>query len=127
MALPSAPCVLVVDDDPALLGSLEFALRAEGYRVHGCAGPLAALAPMAESPACMVIDYRLPDMDGVELALRLRRKGYAGPLILITSNPDARCRAKAARCGAVIIEKPLLDDELINQIRRLLQGEPRAG
>ena len=128
MPNPSAPCVMVVDDDPALLGSLEFALKAEGYRVHGCAGPTAALAPMAEAPACMVIDYKLPDMDGADLAVCLRRNGLTAPLILMTTNPDARCRAKAARCGAVIVEKPLLDDKLVRQIRSLVEANaPRAG
>jgi FixJ family two-component response regulator len=112
---------MVVDDDPALLGSLEFALNAEGYRVHGCAGAAAALKPMVEAPACMVIDYKLPGMDGVDLAVRLRRNGMTAPLILITTNPDARCRAKAARCGAVIVEKPLLDNNLIRQIRSLME------
>jgi FixJ family two-component response regulator len=127
MSHPTAPYVLVVDDDPALLGSLEFALKAEGYRVHGCASPSAALEPMAEAPACMVIDYKLLEMDGADLAARLRRNGLTAPLILITTNPDARCRAKAARSGAVIVEKPLLDDLLIRQIRSLLEaGAPCA-
>lgn len=118
------PCVLVVDDDPGLLGSLEFALKAEGYRVYGCADSAAALAPMPEAPACMVIDYKLPDMDGAELAACLRHNGMDAPLILITTNPDARCRAKAARCGAVIVEKPLLDDKLIRQIKSLVAPSP---
>jgi FixJ family two-component response regulator len=120
MLKKSAPCVLVVDDDAALLSSLEFALTAEGYRVHSCADSRTALAGGADVPACMVIDYRLPDMDGTELAACLRSKGVDAPLILITTNPDARCRAKAAGCGAVIVEKPLLDDKLIRQIKSLV-------
>jgi FixJ family two-component response regulator len=116
----SAPCVLVVDDDSDLLSSLEFALTAEGFRVRSCADSSAALAGGADAPACMVIDYRLPDMDGTELATCLRRQGVDAPLILMTTNPDARCRAKAARCGAVIVEKPLLDDRLVRQIRSLM-------
>jgi FixJ family two-component response regulator len=119
MPINSPPCVLVVDDDAALLSSLEFALRAEGYRVRGCADSESALNGATEAPACMVIDYKLPDMDGTELANCLRRKGMDAPLILITTNPDARCRAKAAKCGAVIVEKPLLGDKLIRQIRSL--------
>ncbi len=121
---PKSPCVLVVDDDPALLGSLEFALKAEGYRVRSCAGAAAALRGDADVPACMVIDYRLPEMDGMDLADRLRDLGLGAPLILMTTNPDARCRARAAKGGAVIVEKPLLGDKLLRQIRAMA-GAPR--
>jgi FixJ family two-component response regulator len=122
------PCVLVVDDDAALLGSLEFALKAEGYTVRSCVDSDAALTDSATGEAaCMVIDYRLAGMDGVELARRLRRRGVDAPMILITTNPDARCRAEAARCGAVIVEKPLLDDRLFRQIEALVAaGSGRA-
>lgn len=120
------PCLLVVDDDPALLGSLEFALGAEGYRVRSCATAREALHLCAEPPACLLIDYRLPDMDGLELAARLRDMGVGAPLILMTTNPDARCRAKAALEGAVIVEKPLLGDKLLRQIRALTGIAGRA-
>lgn len=119
MIAPASPCVLVVDDDPALLGALEFALRAEGYEVRSCPSADAALRPGQETPACLVIDYRLPEMDGMELADRLRNIGMGAPLILMTTNPDARCRARAAKGGAVIVEKPLLGDNLLRQIRAM--------
>ena len=119
MVPTSQPFVLVVDDDPALLGALEFALQAEGYRVRGCADAAAAMRVPAEPLACLVIDYRLPDIDGMDLAQWLRAAGVTAPLILITSNPDARCRARAARAGAVIVEKPLLGDGLMRQIRAM--------
>lgn len=119
MASASAPCVLVVDDDAAVLGALEFALQAEGYQVRSCGDAAAALRLSADPLACMVIDYRLPDIDGIDLAQRLRGAGVTAPMILITSNPDARCRARAARGGAVIVEKPLLGDRLLRQIRAL--------
>ena len=115
----SPPCVLVVDDDPALLGALEFALKAEGYRVASCAGADAAMRVAGDQLSCLVIDYKLPDIDGMDLAQRLRGAGVTAPVILITSNPDARCRARAARDGAVIVEKPLLGDRLLRQIRAL--------
>jgi len=116
------PRVLVVDDDAALLGALEFALQAEGYRVCSCAGAEAALRAPIDQLACLVIDYKLPDIDGMDLALRLRCAGVTAPMILITSNPDARCRARAARDGAVIVEKPLLGDRLVRQIRALTEA-----
>ena len=124
MTSPTPPRVLIVDDDPALLGALEFALTAEGYEVRGCAGADAALEGAHGPLACMVIDYKLPDIDGIALADRLRAAGVGAPLILITSNPDARCRARAARGGAVIVEKPLLGDRLLRQIRALAGAPP---
>lgn len=118
--LPAAkPCVMIVDDDAALLSSLEFALQAEGYRVRSCANVEAALRPDADLPACLVIDYKLPGMDGMELAEELRGQGLRAPIILMTTNPDARCRARAAKSGALIVEKPLLGDRLLRQIRAL--------
>jgi two-component system response regulator FixJ len=120
----TSPYVLVVDDDLALLGSLEFALKAEGYRVRSCASADAALHADMDIPACLVIDYKLPEMDGMDLADKLRDLGLGAPMILMTSNPDARCRARAAKSGAVIVEKPLLGDKLLRQIRAMA-GAPR--
>lgn len=114
--------VLVVDDDPAVLSALAFALEAEGYRVRCCDSSNAALAAAGQSPpACLVIDYKLEGMDGVALAADLKHRGVHAPVILITSNPDRRCRARAAVLGAVIVEKPLLGDVLSRQIRSLIE------
>jgi DNA-binding response OmpR family regulator len=124
MVTPSPPSVLVVDDDLALLGALEFALQAEGYRVFGCANAEEAMRTSTDQLDCLVIDYRLPDIDGMDLAARLRGAGVTAPMILITSNPDARCRTRAARDGAVIVEKPLLGDRLLRQIRALTGSAP---
>jgi len=124
MATPDSPRVLVVDDDSALLAALEFALKAEGYSVQSCSGAEAALRASPDQLACLVIDYKLPDIDGMDLAQRLRDAGVTAPMILMTTNPDARCRARAARDGAVIVEKPLLGDRLLRQIRALTGSPP---
>jgi DNA-binding response OmpR family regulator len=114
--------VLVVDDDPAVLNALAFALRAEGYAVTTCASSAQALGEAVRGPfCCLVIDYRLPDMDGLALIRALKRRGVQRPVVLITSNPDARCRAAAAAANAVIVEKPLLGDVLSRQIATLIQ------
>src|SRR5262249_8979595 len=80
----------------------------------------------ADQFSCLVIDYKLPDIDGMDLARRLRGAGVTAPMILITSNPDARCRARAARDGAVIVEKPLLGDRLLREIRTLTEPALRS-
>ncbi len=120
-ARSNAPLLLVVDDDAALLAALAFALGAEGYGVSAHGSAQAALeARMDRAPACLVVDYRLPDMDGLALARALRRRGLCPPIVLITSHPDARCRARAEATGAVIVEKPLLGDALSQRIAGLL-------
>jgi CheY-like chemotaxis protein len=114
--------VLVVDDDAAVLNALAFSLKAEGYAVTACASSAEALERALLDPfCCLVVDYRLPDMDGIALAGAIRRGGVRCPVILITSNPDAKCRARARAANAVIVEKPLLGESLSRQIARLVQ------
>lgn len=121
--MPHSPAsVLVVEDDVAVSGAVAFALRAEGYRVATCATSDEALsAAMADPPSCLVVDFRLPDMDGLALIGALRRRGVIPAAILVTTNPDVRCRQRAAKANVVIVEKPLLGDVLSRQIERLLQ------
>lgn len=114
--------VLVVEDDVAVGGAVAFALRAEGYDVILCANPEDAMAQALHSPpACLVVDYLLPDMDGLALIGALRRRGVYPAAVLVTTNPDRRCRHRAAKANVPIIEKPLIGDALSVQINRLLQ------
>jgi len=119
-ALPRS--VLVVEDDHAVCGAVAFALRAEGYDVTTCASPDEAMAlALREPPACLVVDYLLPDMDGLALIGALRRHGVTPPAVLVTTHPDHRCRRRAAKANVTIVEKPLIGDALSLQIHRLLQ------
>jgi DNA-binding response OmpR family regulator len=114
--------VLVVEDDPAVCGAVAFALRAEGYEVTTCETSEEAIAlALKEPPACVVVDYLLPDMDGLALIGALRRRGVMPPAVLVTTNPDFRCRRRAAKANVPIVEKPLIGDALSLQINRLLQ------
>ena len=122
MRQASQPMVLVVDDDPDLLNAVSFSLRAEGFMVRACGDCAAAMEAAADcAPDCLVIDYRLPEMDGLRLGARLRDMGAGAPLVIITSHPDRQCRRAVERADAVIVEKPLLGDVLRDQIQRLLQ------
>ena len=115
---PSAlqrPRVTIVEDDVSLLNALAFALETDGYVVspYTAASPLLARPPAAD---CMVIDRKLPDMDGLELIEALRKLGPQPRAILITTNPDERVRQAAALAGVAIVEKPLLGGELRDRI-----------
>jgi FixJ family two-component response regulator len=115
--------VLVIDDDPDVLASLKFALEVEGFPVEVFRSADEFLAaPLASAPACLVVDYRLPGTDGVELVVRLREDGMEAPAFLITTDPPLRVRQRASEAGLVIIEKPLLGNVLAEAIRSVVTG-----
>ena len=72
----------------------------------------------------MVVDLRLPGMDGLSLIAGLRERGIASPAMLITTNPDERSRRLAAAGGIEIVEKPLMTGELKRRIDALVAARP---
>jgi len=110
--------VLVVDDDPAVRNSLKFSLEVEGFivRVYSSANELLRESEITEA-GCLVIDYHLSEMNGLEMLNRLRERRVAVPAILITSHPSASVRQRAAEAGVRIVEKPLLGNALVEGIR----------
>ena len=127
MTLTAKPAVYVVDDDPDVLGSLRFLLETDGFDVRTFrtgAAMLRALGPA--SVDCFVIDYKMPDMNGVDLVSRLRNRHIAVPVILITGYPDENISARAEAAGVQhVLRKPLLDDSLLAHIRGAI-GDNRA-
>ncbi len=113
--------VVLVEDDPALLNALKFSIELEGLSVDGFASGEAMLmdGPPPEH-GCLVFDYSLPGMSGLDLLAQLRAKGVRLPAILITTDPSSFVRSRAASTGANIIEKPLLTDVLMTAIRNSL-------
>lgn len=110
--------VVVVDDDPAVCSSLEFALQTEGFDVETYPSG-AELLRRERMPArgCVIIDYFLPGMNGLEVALALRERRVELPIILITTHPTRTLRQSAAAEGIDIVEKPLLGNSLSESIR----------
>ena len=118
--LDSPPFLLLVDDDDPVIDSLAFAFELEGFRVIACGDADSALAiPIPEGRGCLVIDLNLPGMDGLELLAQLRARGAEAPAVLITTHPTAQVRERARAQGAMIVEKPLLTDALLDAVRGL--------
>jgi FixJ family two-component response regulator len=112
--------IFVVDDDPAVRHSLTFVLGTEGYEVAAFSSGTDVLKEDVNGCACMVIDYRLPDMNGLDLADRLRAQGVKVPTILITSLPPSEVLQRAAAAGVRVIEKPLMNWALRDAIHAAL-------
>jgi len=116
------PILLIVDDDAAVLRSLAFMAGTRGYGVRGCATAAEALAGVDGSMSCLILDQYLPDMQGIHLLKQIRAAGTATPALLMTTGPSASLRSEAAAAGVPIVEKPLLDESLFQQIENLLAG-----
>jgi two-component system response regulator FixJ len=119
--------VYVIDDDDAVLRSLRFLLETDGFAVRTFKNATALLNATSPSGAdCYVIDYKMPDLDGIALARQLRQSAADVPIILITGYPDGNISTRAAAAGVKdVILKPLLDESLVKSIRQAIQG--RAG
>jgi two-component system response regulator FixJ len=126
--MSAEPTVHVVDDDAAVRRSLERLLDAAGFRVVSYDLPLAFLeAAPGLSAGCVLLDMRMPGMDGLEGQARLIRLGVSLPVIVMTDHGDVQSAVRAMKAGAVdFIEKPFDDDTLLNAIEAALAkvGQP---
>jgi FixJ family two-component response regulator len=120
--------VYVVDDDVDVLKSLRFLLETEGFDVRTFGSGAALLDTAAEGGIdCLVIDYKMPDIDGIELAQRLRQRSVTAPVVLITGYPDEQIQFKASAAGiARVLLKPHLEDSLVRSVCDAMQaaGQP---
>ena len=115
------PVILVIDDDTAVRNSLKFALEIEGFcvRVYPNAAELLDEKDMPDM-GCLVADYHLQGMNGLELLTALRERNIRLPAILVTTYLSTTIRNRAASAGVQLIEKPLLSDTLFQSIRAAL-------
>ncbi len=103
--LKTPDVILVVDDDAAVRNALKFALEVEGFSVRLYATPEALLAEK-DLPAagCLVIDYRMPEIDGLELVERLQSLGVTLPVFLISGRVTRSLRDRApGRCFGALL------------------------
>ena len=117
--------VLVVEDDQPILGLVIDVLREEGYDVTGANdGASALVAIEREPPDLIVLDMRLPVMNGWDVAVALRRREIAIPLLVMTAAQDARLWA--TEVGAIgYLAKPFDVEDLIREVRRALSPEDK--
>ncbi len=116
------PVVVVVDDDPAVCGSLKFSLELEGFAVRTFRNGAELLQDGdLHDCNCFVVDQRMPGMSGLDLIAKLRERKLATPAILIISQPSDALSARAAAVAVPIVEKPFLNNMLLDRIREACQ------
>jgi len=106
--------IYVVDDDEAVRDSLSFRLRADGHKAstYSSAREFLDTAPSL-APGCLLLDVRMPGIDGLELQRRLAEQRLDFPTIMITGHGDVPMAVRAMRAGAVdFIQKPFSDDQV---------------
>jgi FixJ family two-component response regulator len=117
-ATSTRPIVLVVDDDQAVRSSYKFTLELEGFevRIYSSPGEL-LLQGHFPTGACLIVNYQMPDMNGLELVARLRDRGVNMPAILVTGHTNGNLRRRAAAAGVALLNKPFLGARLVESIR----------
>ena len=121
--------VHLVDDDAAIRRSVGFMLKTSGHRVETYESGSALLRQARElEPGCILLDIRMPGMDGLEVQQVLHDKGVSLPVIIMTGHGDVALAVKAMKAGAVdFIQKPFEKEVLLRSLeegyRRLLRNE----
>jgi len=115
--------LLVVDDDPGLANFLQLELECEGYRVTRAKDGLEALSKIREAaPDLILMDWGLPDLDGVTDCRRLRETGVSVPVLMLTARDEVADRVQALDAGVDdFLSKPFAIEELLARCRALLR------
>jgi two-component system repressor protein LuxO len=126
---PARPRVLLVEDQPDLAWTYRQFLADEAIDLDHVATAGAALARLDESPpAVMVLDLRLPDMDGFDVLRRTMARGAPTAIIVITAYGDVDVAVEAMRRGACdFLAKPLTPDRLRASLASVLDRQRRSG
>ena len=121
---PRKAMIYVVDDDYDVRTSLRFLLETEGFEVRIFRSGTALLCSSTRHRAdCLVVDYKMADIDGLELAQRLRRLDVSTPIVMITGYLDENISAKASSAGVrQVLLKPNLEENLVECVRNAIDA-----
>lgn len=110
------PVVYVVDDDPSVLKSLERLLRSAEYSVRTFTSPIEFLDfQHPDAPSCLILDVKMPGLDGLELQDLLVKRKITFPIIFISGHGTVPMSVRAMKAGAVdFLQKPFMDADLLD-------------
>lgn len=123
----ASPVVFVVDDDPSVRRAVSRLLRVRGMRVKTFASARDFLEAAPEaSLACVLLDLRMPGLNGLEMQDRMSRAGILFPIVFITGHGDVPTSVSAMKAGAVdFLLKPFGDEALMSAIDQALRLHSR--
>ncbi len=117
------PRVWVADDDAAVRGSIGFMLKARGLPYEAFADAESLLERVGPADrGCLLLDVRMPGMDGLALHRALQEAGVVMPVLFISGHGDIEVAVRAVQAGALdFLEKPFDDEQLIEKIGNALE------
>ena len=120
-----SPTVFVIDDDASVREAVTDLLESVGLKATVFASTEEFLSvAQREIPSCLVLDIRLPGMNGLEFQEELRRRRLQIPIVFITAHGDVRMTSRAFRSGAVeFLTKPFQKDELLAAIAEAVERD----
>jgi two-component system OmpR family response regulator len=115
--------ILVVDDEPSIVDAVATALRYEGYDVDEAATGRQALSAVAShEPDLIVLDWMLPDLEGIEVGRRLRSQGFKSAVLFLTAKDETEHKVEALRAGGDdYVTKPFSLAEVVARVQAILR------
>jgi FixJ family two-component response regulator len=122
------PTVYIVDDDPAVRDALRLLMQAADLPVETFAAAGDFLGSLGDDRAgCLVLDVRMPEIDGLDLQRRLAERGSRMPIIILTGHGDVPTAVRALRSGALdFIQKPFESRYLLERVREAIALDART-
>jgi two-component system, OmpR family, response regulator len=123
LAAPGTARILVVDDEPSIVDAVATALRYEGYEVdEAVSGRDALLAVGRNEPDLIVLDWMLPDIEGIEVGRRLRERGFKTAILFLTAKDAVADKVEALRAGGDdYVTKPFSLAEIVARVQAVLR------
>ncbi len=117
--------VYIVDDDPDVRDATSFVLATAGHPTVPLSGPEELLERLsADDAGCLVLDVRMPGMDGLDVQKTLAERGIRLPIVFISGHGDIPMAVQAVNAGALdFLEKPLDNDALLERVETALQQD----
>src|SRR6266704_6333241 len=121
--MPEDIVVSIVDDDISVRRSTRRLLRSSGFRAEAFASAEEFLdSKSAAETACLILDFRMPGMNGLELQRRLAQNGDRVPIVFLTAHASEEDERSGLRAGAVrFLRKPISKEALLSAIREALK------